>query len=99
MALLKFRIIYEDDDSIFRDVEIKPANSFSDLEAVIMSSYNMPPTGSGAFFMSNDNWQKGKQLHPAIKKEEKKKQAKAKAQTQTSLVAYIDDPHQHFIYE
>jgi hypothetical protein len=99
MPLLKFRVIYEDDDSVHRDIEIKPIQSFADLEAAIMSSYNMPPNTSGSFFTSNDNWQKGKQLHPAVRVEEKKKQTKAKAMSLPSLVAYIDDPHQHFLYQ
>src|SRR6266576_1533144 len=99
MTLLKFRVIFEDDDSIYRDIEVKPSHSFADLEAAIMLSYNMPANGSGSFFLSNDNWQRGKQLHPAGKKEEQKKAAKAKATSLPSMVAYIDDPHQHFIYE
>ncbi|HYV93997.1 MAG TPA: hypothetical protein VE978_19625 [Chitinophagales bacterium] len=99
MPLFKFRVIFEEDDAVQRDIEIKPAQSFADLEAAIMSSYNMPATGSGSFYLSNDNWQKGKQLHPSIKKEEPKKATKAKATSLPSLVAYIDDPHQHFVYE
>jgi hypothetical protein len=100
MPLLKFRVMYEDDDSIYRDIEIKPAQSFEELEAVIRLSYNIPAVGEGKFLMSNDNWQRGKQIHPpAVKSEEKKSRSKAKAQSLPSIVLYIDDPHQHFIYE
>jgi hypothetical protein len=100
MPLLKFRVMYEEDDSIFRDIEIKPAQSFEELEAVIRLSYNIPAVGEGKFLTSNDNWQKGKQIHPAVvKHEEKKSRSKAKAQSLPSIVLYIDDPHQHFIYE
>lgn len=99
MPLLKFRVIYEDDDSVYRDIEIKPAQSFEEFEAVIKSSYNMPVVGTGVFYLSNDNWQRGRQIYPGIKKEEKKSGSRAKAQTLPSIVAFIDDPHQHFLFE
>jgi hypothetical protein len=89
--------MYEEDDSVFRDIDIKPSHTFSDLEAVIQSSYNLPMSGAGEFFMSNDNWQKGKSIHPQPVKEEKK--GKARVQMIPTIVSYIDDPHQHFLYE
>ncbi|MEO5674967.1 MAG: hypothetical protein ABIQ74_09990 [Chitinophagales bacterium] len=99
MPLLKFRVLYEDDDSIFRDIEIKPMQGFDDFQQVILTSYNLPASGSGFFFTSNDNWQKGRQIHPVIRKQEVKTRGKSKVETLPSIVAFIDDPHQHFIYE
>jgi len=97
MSILKFRVMYEEDDTVFRDIDIKPAHSLMDLEAVIHSSYNLPSNGSGIFFMSNDNWQKGRTIHPLQVKEEKK--SKARLQNMPTIVSFLDDPHQHFIYE
>jgi len=101
MPVMKFKVIYEDDDSVFRDVEIKPSQTFQELEAVIVSSYNLPLNGTGNFYTSNDNWQKGKRIFPLAQVEEKSgnTKKKAKAQAIPALVAFIDDPHQHFIYE
>lgn len=99
MTVYKFRVTYEDDDSIFRDIEIKPSQNITDFEAVIISSYNLPATATGHFFRSNDNWQHLKQLNIAPVAEEKKGKGKAKAMSLPILVAYIDDPHQKFIYE
>ena len=102
MSVLKFRVIFEEDDTIFRDVEIKPVQTFEDLEAVIMSSYNIPAGGGGIFFMSNDSWQKLRQIFPSTEvppKQEKKTRGKAKVVKGSPLVIFIDDPHQHFIYE
>src|SRR4030095_13321337 len=98
MTIYKFRVMYEEDDGIFRDIEIKPSQTLSDFESVIVSSYNLPVNSAGNFFRSNDNWQRVKQLIIAPM-EEKKGRSKAKAQTFPVLVAYIDDPHQKFIYE
>ncbi len=101
MSVLKFRIMYEEDDTVFRDIDIKPAHSLIDLEAVIHSSYDLPATGKGLFYMSNDNWQKGKNIYPSEQKESKEaKKAKAKMAPGTpAIVSYLNDPHQHFIYE
>jgi hypothetical protein len=90
--------MYEEDDSVFRDIDIKPIHSMSDLEAVIQSAYNLPGTGSGAFYKSNDNWQRGKEVHPGPPKKEEKK-GKSRAVAIPGIVSFIDDPHQHFIYE
>lgn len=100
MTIYKFRVMYEEDDAIFRDIEIKPSQTLSDFETVIASSYNLPLNSSGQFFRSNDNWQRLKQIAQAVPaREEKKGKSKARAQTLPILVAYIDDPHQKFIYE
>ncbi len=99
MPLLKFRVSYEDDDAIFRDIEIKPAQGFADFETIIISSYSLIENNAGLFFLSNDNWQKGGQIYPVVKKAEKKTGTRAKAEVLPSIVTFIDDPHQHFLYE
>ncbi len=98
MTIYKFRVMYEDDDSIFRDLEIKPSQTISDLESVIISSYNLPATGGGHFFLSNDSWHRLKQITIAAQPEKKEK-GKGNASPIPMLVALIDDPHQKFIYE
>lgn len=90
--------MYEDDDSIFRDLEIKPSQTINDLESVIISSYNLPASGSGQFYLSNDSWHRLKQLAFAAQYEKKEK-TKSNASPVPMLVALIDDPHQKFIYE
>jgi hypothetical protein len=101
MNIYKFRASYEDDDSIFRDIEIKPSQTINDLESIIISSYNLPASATGNFYKSNDNWQRLKQLNIAPVPQLKKGKAKAKGNANSIpvLVAFIDDPHQKLIYE
>src|SRR5215831_5288333 len=99
MALYKFRVMYEEDETIFRDIEIKPSNTLFDFESTIISAYNLPSNYTGIFFKSNDNWQRLKEMNAGAKPEEKKAKTKAKAQSLPILVTFIDDPHQKFIYE
>ena len=99
MSVLRFRVMFEEDDTIFRDIEIKPSQTLSEFESVINSAYNLPATGTGNFFMSNDNWQKGKQIPGKAPTNDKQPKAKAKAITIPALLMFIDDPHQRFVYE
>ena len=39
MAILKFRVYFEEDDSIYRDVAIKHTQSFTQLHQVILNAY------------------------------------------------------------
>ena len=36
MAILKFRIYFEEDESVYRDVAVKPAQSFFQLHQTIL---------------------------------------------------------------
>jgi len=89
--------MYEEDETVFRDIEIKPAHTLGDLVAVINTSYSLPEADASKFFMSNDSWQRGRNIHPLMEVPEKK--GKARVQVIPTIVSYLDDPHQHFIYE
>ena len=39
MAILKFRIYFEEDDSIYRDVAVRHTQSFLQLHQVILKAY------------------------------------------------------------
>ena len=39
MAILKFRVYFEDDDSIYRDVAIRHTQSFFELHEAILRAY------------------------------------------------------------
>jgi hypothetical protein len=95
MAVLKFRVMYEDDDSVFRDVEILSAQSLLNFESVIIQAFNLPVSEKNEFFLSNDQWHI---LHPILKNAAKTK-APSKSKPIPALIAYIDDPHQKFIFK
>ena len=39
MAILKFRVSYEEDDTIYRDIAIKHSQTFQDLHYAILDAY------------------------------------------------------------
>ncbi len=94
MSVYKFRVAFEEDENIFRDIEIKPSQTMKDLNEIIISSFLLPEKSSKKLFRSNDNWHKQDEmdLNPkAIKK--------GKNVLMPMLIHFIDDPHQRFLYE
>ncbi len=62
MAILKFRVYWEDDDSIYRDMVIMHTQSFLDLHHTILKCFEFDNKHSATFYRSNDNWQRGKEI-------------------------------------
>lgn len=96
MAILKFRIYWEEDDSIYRDLVIKHTQTFLDLHNTILKCYEFDNKHHATFFRSNDNWQRGKEI--SLDKYDKVYKAPPLIMSDTLLGAEIHDPNQKFIY-
>lgn len=62
MAVLKFRVFYEEDDTIYRDIVIKHNQSFFELHTAILAAYEFDSIHQATFYRSNDNWQRGRAI-------------------------------------
>jgi len=62
MAILKFRVFLEEDDTVYRDIAIKHTQSFYDLHAAILKGYEFDSIHEATFYRSNDNWQRGRAI-------------------------------------
>ena len=62
MAVLKFRVFFEEDDTIYRDIAIKHNQSFFELHTAILASYEFDSIHQATFYRSNDNWQRGRAI-------------------------------------
>ncbi len=96
MAILKFRVYWEDDDSVYRDVVIKHTQSFFDLHQSILKCFEFDNKHKATFFRSNDKWQRGKEI--TLEKYEKEYQAAPLLMNDTTVGSEIRDPNQKFIY-
>lgn len=104
MAAYRFRVTFEENDEVYRDIEIKSTQTFYDLHVAILASVSFEDNCDAAFFISDDVWRRGDEiaLHP--RKEESKKSRVKKVDPpkymmkNCKLAALIDDPHQKFIY-
>ncbi|MBY0536780.1 MAG: plasmid pRiA4b ORF-3 family protein [Chitinophagaceae bacterium] len=96
MAVLKFRIYFEEDDSIYRDVAIKHTQSFSELHAVILKAYEFDNKHQATFYRSNDNWQRGREI--SLAKYDKQYKVEPLLMEDTPVGTEIKIPSQKFIY-
>jgi hypothetical protein len=85
--------MYEEDENIFRDIEVRPNNSFAEFEDMVVNAWNLPSDGKGAFFMSNDRAQKIKAF------DHRKPIKRGNASYMPLILNYVEDPHQKFLYE
>lgn len=97
MAILKFRIYWEDDESIYRDVAIRHTHSFFDLHNAILKSYEFDNKHKATFYRSNDLWQRGREI--SLEKYDKDYKVDPLIMSEVTIGSEIKDPNQKFIYE
>jgi len=96
MAILKFRIYFEDDESIYRDVSIKHDQTFLELHEAILKSYEFDNKHKATFYRSNDHWQKGKEI--TLEVYEKEYAVPPLLMGETTVGSEIRIPNQKFRY-
>lgn len=96
MAVLKFRIYLEEDDSVYRDVAVRHTQSFLQLHQVILKAYEFDNKHQATFYRSNDNWQRGREI--SLEKYDKPYKAEPLLMAVTTVGSEIRDPNQKFIY-
>ena len=96
MAVLKFRIYFEEDDSIYRDVAIKHTQTFLQLHQVILKAYEFDSKHQATFYRSNDNWQRGREI--SLAQYDKQYKVAPLLMENTVIGSEIKDPNQKFIY-
>jgi hypothetical protein len=96
MAILKFRVYLEEDDSVYRDVAIRHTQSFFELHEVILKSFEFDSKHQATFYRSNDNWQRGREI--SLEKYDKAYKAAPLMMKDTTIGSEIRDPNQKFIY-
>ena len=97
MAILKFRVYWEEDESIYRDVAIRHTNSFLDLHEAILKSFEFDNKHKATFYRSNDNWQFGREI--SLESYDRDYKVAPLIMSETTLASEIKDPNQKFVYE
>ena len=96
MAVLRFRIYWEDDDAVYRDIAIKHTQSFKDLHETILKAYEFDNKHKATFHRSNDHWQRGREI--SLEKYEKDYKADPLLMEDTTVGSEIRQPNQKFTY-
>ncbi|MFO0320850.1 MAG: IS1096 element passenger TnpR family protein [Bacteroidota bacterium] len=104
MAVYKFKIFLEDNEDIYREIEILSGQTFEDFHHIIQDSVGFDRKHAASFFVSDDYWRKEQEI--TLRKEDleldqeeiKKNVAPKKLMLSTKIAKYIDNPRQRFLY-
>jgi len=97
MAILKFRIYIEEDESVYRDVVIRHTQTFLDLHEAILKAYEFDNKHKATFYRSNDHWLRGREI--SLEKYDKEYKAPPLIMGDTTIGSEIRVPNQRFIYQ
>lgn len=105
MAIYRFKVAFEDNEEVYREIEIKSTQTFEDLHNVIVQSINFDNQHNASFFISDDYWRKGDEIvlrptDPAENSNRRKQEVDVvkKQMNKCKMASLIDDPHQKFVY-
>ena len=97
MAVLKFRVSWEEDDAIYRDVLVKHTQNFQDLHLIILKAFEFDQKHDATFYRSNDIWQRGREISKEVY--DRAYTVAPLLMEETIIGSEIIDTNQHFIYE
>lgn len=97
MTILKFRVYWEEDDTVYRDIAVKPSQTFLDLFKAILTSYSFDDKHKATFYRSNDMWKRGREI--SLEKYDKDYIVDPLIMAETTIGSEITDPNQKFILE
>ncbi len=104
MAVYRFKVYLEDNEDVFRDIDIKAAQTFEHFHTIIQQAFKFDAKHASAFFVSDDYWRKGQEITlrkedlPLEEEEIRKNVEPKKLMSETKIAKYIEQPHQRFVY-
>lgn len=96
MAILRFRVFWEDDDQTYRDIELQGHQTFLDFHNCIMKAFEFDGKHPASFYESNEKWYRGREISSEVLVN--KKDAPALSMLKTPVSALIATPDQKFVY-
>lgn len=96
MAVLKFRVYLEEDDSVYRDIAIRHKQNFFNLHEAILKAFEFDSKHQATFYRSNDNWLRGREI--SLEQYDRPYKAPPLLMKDTSIGSEIKDPNQRFVY-
>lgn len=96
MPLLKFRIYWEEDDTIYRDIVVQSGQTFLEFKDALLKALEFKEEKSSVFYVSNDKWALGRAISSEVLVN--KKDAPALSMLKTPVSALVEKPDQKFIW-
>lgn len=104
MAVYRFRVCLEDNEDIYRDIDIKAAQTFDLFHDAIQEAFKFDKKHAASFFQSDDYWRKNDEItlnkeDLALNEEDKRRKIEKKyLMKETKVAKFIEQPHQRFVY-
>ena len=104
MSVYRFKVCFEDNEEVCRELEIKSSQTFEDFHFIILQSIGFDTIHNASFFISDDYWHQGDEIsYKPIAEEEVKSRKQEnlspkKQMCKCKIALLIDDPHQKFVY-
>src|SRR5688572_26346229 len=104
MAVYRFKVYLEDNEDVFRDIDIKASQNFEQFHTIIQEAFKFDAKHSASFFVSDDYWRKGQEITlrkedlPLDEEEIRLKVDPKKLMSDIKIAKYIEQPHQRFVY-
>src|ERR1700741_1128225 len=104
MAVYKFKIVIEDNDDIYREIEILSGQTFEDFHNAIQDAFKFDKKHAASFFVSDDYWRKDQEITlreedlPLDEEEIRLEVSPKKLMSKIKIAKYIDSPRQRFVY-
>ena len=104
MAAYRFKICLEENEDVFRDIDIKAIQNFEDFHKIIQEAFKFDGKHAASFFVSDDYWRKGQEITlrkedlPLEEEDIRKMVDPKKLMSEVKIAKYIEQPHQRFVY-
>ncbi|MBS1637083.1 MAG: hypothetical protein JST26_14290 [Bacteroidetes bacterium] len=104
MAVYRLKTYLEDNEDIYREIEILSSQTFEMLHNAIQEAYKFDKKHAASFFVSDDYWRKGQEITlreedlAADEEDIRKKREPKKLMASVKIAKYIDNPRQRFVY-
>lgn len=97
MPLFRFRVYWEEDDQVYRDIELLSGQTFQQFHEAIVKSWEFDGKHAASFYESDDRWNRGREFSSEVLSN--KKDAPALSMVKTPVSALVAKPGQKFVYE
>lgn len=97
MAVLKFRVYLEEDDSVYRDIVVLHHQTFFELHQTILKAFEFDQKYGATFFRSNDNWARGREI--SLERYDRDYRVEPLLMNEVTIGSEIKDTSQKFVYE
>lgn len=98
MHVYKFRILLEDIDDFYRDIEISAGDTFESFHKAIIQATDLSGKELASFYICDSKWNRKKEISLMDMSEGDEKENAPLIMSKCKLGQFIDDPHQRMIY-